>query len=161
LVRGMCTTDNNHGAQLQFHTGRHSLEGYFPTIGSWVHYGLGSLNDNLPQFVVMGTPLADCCGGVGAHGANYLGPLHAGVQLATNGKNPLPFAGPGNDVFLEEQDREFELLAKLNRLTAAKYPDDSVLEARIRSYELAYRMQMMVPEVVRFSDETAPTRQAY
>ena len=45
----MWTTDNNHGAQLQFHTGRHVLEGQFPTIGSWVHYGLGSLNDNLPQ----------------------------------------------------------------------------------------------------------------
>ena len=41
-----------------------SLDGYFPTIGSWVHYGLGSLNDNLPQFVVLGTPLADCCGGM-------------------------------------------------------------------------------------------------
>ncbi len=57
VVRSMWTTDNNHGAQLQYHTGRHSLEGAFPTIGSWVHYGLGSLNDNLPQFVVLGTPL--------------------------------------------------------------------------------------------------------
>ena len=56
VVRSMWTTDNNHGAQLQFHTGRHVLEGQFPTIGSWVHYGLGSLNDNLPQFVVLGTP---------------------------------------------------------------------------------------------------------
>lgn len=46
LVRGMWTTDNNHGAQLQFHTGRHSLEGNFPTIGSWIHYGLGTLNEN-------------------------------------------------------------------------------------------------------------------
>ena len=43
-------------------------KGQFPTIGSWVHYGLGSLNDNLPQFVVLGTPLADCCGGMGGHG---------------------------------------------------------------------------------------------
>ena len=66
VVRSMWTTDNNHGAQIQFHTGRHSLEGMFPTIGSWVHYGLGSLNDNLPQFVVLGTPLADCCGGAQA-----------------------------------------------------------------------------------------------
>ncbi len=161
IVRSMWTTDNNHGAQLQFHTGRHSLEGFFPTIGSWVHYGLGSLNDNLPQFVVMGTPLADCCGGVGAHGANYLGPLHTGVQLATDTKNPLPFAGPGGDVYVEEQDREFELLAKLNQLTAAKSADDPILNARIRSYELAYRMQMTVPEVVRFSDETAATRHSY
>jgi hypothetical protein len=58
VVRSMWTTDNNHGAQLQFHTGRHVLDGQFPTIGSWVHYGLGSLNENLPQFVVMGKPIA-------------------------------------------------------------------------------------------------------
>src|SRR6185369_16429241 len=62
IVRSMWTTDNDHGAQLQFHTGRHIIEGQFPTIGSWVHYGLGTLNANLPQFVVMWTPIADCCG---------------------------------------------------------------------------------------------------
>ena len=56
VIRSMWTTDNDHGAQLQFHTGRHMLEGQFPTIGSWVHYGLGSLNDDLPRFVVIGTP---------------------------------------------------------------------------------------------------------
>ena len=82
-----------------------ALEGQFPTIGSWIHYGLGTLNENLPQFAVMGTPIADCCGGVGAHGANYLGPEHAGVQLSTDPKNPLPFAGPGTDVYREEQQR--------------------------------------------------------
>ncbi|MFO0944381.1 MAG: DUF1501 domain-containing protein [Planctomycetota bacterium] len=48
IVRSLWTTDNNHGAQLQFHTGRHVLDGHLPTIGSWVHYGLGSLNDDLP-----------------------------------------------------------------------------------------------------------------
>ena len=51
VIRSMWTTDDNHGAQLQFHTGRHVLEGKLPTVGSWVHYGLGSLNDELPQFV--------------------------------------------------------------------------------------------------------------
>jgi hypothetical protein len=70
IVRSMRTTDNDHGAQLQFHTGRHVLEGRFPMIGSWIHYGLGSLNDNLPRFIVLGVPIADCCGGIGAHGAN-------------------------------------------------------------------------------------------
>ena len=58
VVRSMWTTDNDHGAQLQFHTGRHALEGQFPTIGSWIHYGLGTLNESLPQFAVMGTPIA-------------------------------------------------------------------------------------------------------
>src|SRR5438094_6924967 len=86
VVRSLWTTDNNHGAQMQFHTGRHVLEGAHPTIGSWVQYGLGSLNDNLPQFIVMGTPIADCCGGTQAHGGHYLGPLHNGVRLAVDPK---------------------------------------------------------------------------
>ena len=92
----MWTTDNDHGAQLQFHTGRHALEGPFPTIGSWVHYGLGSLNDNLPQFVVLGTPLADCCGGVQRpRRPTTSAREHDGVQLDVDPKNPLPFAAPG------------------------------------------------------------------
>lgn len=161
LVRGMWTTDNNHGAQLQFHTGRHSLEGPFPTIGSWVHYGLSSLNDNLPQFVVLGTPIADCCGGVGAHGANYLGPAHAGVQLAIDPRNPLPFNTPSGEVYREEQEEEFALLGRLNRLAAVDYPDDPQLAARIKSYELAYRMQSAAPNLVNFAAETPVTHKLY
>jgi len=161
VVRSMWTTDNNHGAQLQFHTGRHVLEGQFPTIGSWVHYGLGSLNENLPQFVVMGRPVADCCGGAGAHGANYLGPEHQGVQLAIDPKRPLPYAGPGADVFTEEQQGAFALMDRLNRLAAIEYPEDAALAARIKSYELAFRMQMAVPEVVAFDEESEDTRRLY
>ena len=161
VVRSMWTTDNNHGAQLQFHTGRHSLDGFFPTVGSWIHYGLGSLNDNLPQFIVMGTPIADCCGGQGAHGANYLGPEHNGVQLEVNPARPLPFATPGGALYREEQRGQFELLDRLNQLTAAEHPDDAALRARIKSYQLAYRMQMTVPEVMEFSSETKSTRSKY
>jgi hypothetical protein len=161
VVRSMWTTDNDHGAQLQFHTGRHALEGRHPTIGSWVHYGLGSMNDDLPQFVVMGRPIADCCGGAGAHGAHYLGPEHDGVQLETDPDNPLPFAQPGPDVYREEQRAEFDLLDRLNGLSGVQYPDDPALRARIKSYELAYRMQMAVPEVLRFIDETAGTQALY
>jgi len=51
VVRSMYTTDNNHGAQIEFFTGRHLLAGCFPTIGAWVHYGLGALSDDLPQFI--------------------------------------------------------------------------------------------------------------
>jgi hypothetical protein len=161
VVRSLWTTDNNHGAQLQYHTGRHMLEGPFPTIGSWVHYGLGSLNDNLPQFVVLGTPLADCCAGVNGHGADYLGPEHHGVRLNIDPKNPLPFASPGRDKFREEQQAEFDLLGRLNRLAGVEYPDDPALRARIKSYELAFRMQTAVPDVVRFDREPEPVRRLY
>ncbi len=161
IVRSMWTTDNNHGAQLQFHTGRHVLEGQFPTIGSWVHWGLGALNDNLPRFVVLGTPIADCCGGIGAHGANYLGPEHTGVQLGVDPKNPLPFAAPGVDVYRQEQQSEFALLNRLNRLAAVEYPDDTSIRARIKSYELAFHMQTAVPDVVDCEAETEATKSMY
>ncbi|MEX0679591.1 MAG: DUF1501 domain-containing protein [Pirellulales bacterium] len=161
IIRSMWTTDNNHGAQLQFHTGRHVLEGQFPTIGSWIHYGLGSFNENLPRFVVLGTPIADCCGGIGAHGANYLGPEHSGVQLGVDPKNPLPFAAPTGDVYRQEQQAEFELLGKLNTLAAVEYPEDSAIRARIKSYELAFRMQAAVPGVVDCEAETEATRKLY
>ena len=78
VVRSLWTSDNDHGAQLQFHTGRHVREGAHPTIGSWVAYGLGTLNENLPEYVVLGEPTGDCCGGSWTHGAAYLGPEHAG-----------------------------------------------------------------------------------
>ena len=55
IVRSMWTTDSNHGAQTQFHSGRHMNDGQFPTLGAWVHYGLGTLNENLPQFISIGS----------------------------------------------------------------------------------------------------------
>lgn len=161
IVRSLWTGDNDHGAQLQFHTGRHMLEGAHPTIGSWVHYGLGSLNENLPAFVVLGTPLADCCGGVHGHGSHYLGPEHDGVRLNVDPKNPLPFAQPGKDISREQQASEFDLLGRLNRLAGIEYPDDPQLRARIKSYELAFRMQTAVPEVVDFAKETPETQKLY
>ena len=161
VVRSMWTEDSNHGAQLQFHTGRHRLDGFYPTIGSWVHYGLGTLNENLPQFVVLGTPVADCCGGHEAHKANYLGPAHDGVRLTVDAANPLPFVKPAGGVFAEEQAAEFKLLGKLHRLAADEEPEDPALAARIKAYELAFRMQRSVPEVFRFQDETPATHKLY
>jgi uncharacterized protein DUF1501 len=161
VVRSMWTTDNDHGAQLQFHTGRHALEGYHPTIGSWVHYGLGSENENLPSFVVLGKPLADCCGGMGGHGANYLGPEHAAVPLSVDPAAPLPYATPGKEVYRQEQEAEFELLRKLNSYSAVEYPNDPAMRARVKSYELAFRMQTAVPEVLKLEEEDEPTRKLY
>src|SRR5213596_190848 len=157
LIRSVWTTDNDHTGQLQFHTGRHIFDGIFPSIGSWVHYGLGSLNDNLPQFVVLGEPSSSCCGGTMTFGANYLGPEHSGVQLEVDPDNPLPFAFPGSDVYQEEQSREFQFVQRLDRLATVKYPDDPVMRARIKSYELAFRMQTTVPEILNFKEEGAAT----
>ena len=161
VVRSVWTTDNNHGAQMQFHTGRHVLEGQFPTIGSWVHYGLGSLNENLPQFVVLGEPIDTCCGGPGAHGASYLGPEHGGVRLEVKPESPLAYAKPFVATTEEEQRRQFDLIRGFNRLAEVEYPDDTAMKARIKSYELAFRMQTAVPEVMRFSSESGSMQKLY
>ena len=73
----MWARDNNHTAQLTFHTGRDFLDGAFPTIGAWAHYGLGSLNDNLPQFISMGK--REYWNKKDGH---YLGPAHDAVPLS-------------------------------------------------------------------------------
>jgi hypothetical protein len=155
------TTDNDHAAQYQFHTGRHIFDGNFPSIGAWVHYGLGSLNDNLPQFVVLGEQIGTCCGGSMASGASYLGPEHAGVELSLDPANPLPFARPSGEVFEEEQRAKFDFIRRLDGMAALRYPDDAAMAARIKSYELAFKMQTSIPEVFRFKAEPEHVRRLY
>ena len=147
IVRSMWTTDDNHGAQVQFHSGRHMLDGRVPTIGAWVNYGLGSLNQNLPQFINMGPRFFDVRDG------HYLGPAYDSVPLKVDPKNPLPYAKPELDLSSAEQKIEFSLINQLNQQSAEKFPNDSTLQARIKSYELAFRMQTAVPEVIRFDQE--------
>jgi hypothetical protein len=161
VLRSLWTTDNDHGAQLQWHTGRHVREGAHPTIGSWIAYGLGTLNDNLPTYAVLGTPTGDCCGGAWTHGAGYLGPEYAGVRLNVGTASPLPFVRRPASVTAEEQLANLSLLGKLNRLSGIDYPDDLSLRARIKSYELAFGMQSAVPDTLDLAKETAATRKLY
>ena len=161
FVRSLWCTDNDHAAQYEFNTGHHVFDGWHPSIGSWIHWGLASENDDLPSFVVLGDGPDVCCGGRGAHSAAYLGPRHDGVQLRVDPADPLPWAGPGPDVAREEQAAEFALLRELNDAARRGHPDDDVLAARIQAYELAFRMQDSVPEAMRSGDETAATRALY
>lgn len=159
FVRNLWTTDNDHAAENQIHTGRHRLDEVQPSIGAWAHYGLGSLNENLPKFVVLGGPTrSDTRQSIDS---NYLGPQYAGVPLALDPKNPLPFGQRSAKQTLEEQQNEYELIGRLNELTAVEYPEDQQLRARIRAYELAFRMQAAVPEAIDFSQETEATRKMY
>lgn len=91
----------------------------------------------------------------------YLGPQHAGVPITLDPSNPLPFGRRQANQSLTEQQREYQLIGKLNQLTAVEYPDDQQLLARIRAYELAFRMQAAVPEAVDFSQETQSTQELY
>lgn len=159
FVRNMWTTDNDHAAENQIHTGRHRLDEPQPTIGSWAHYGLGTLNENLPRYVVLGGPTrSDTRQSIDSY---YLGPQHAGVPLALDPKEPLPFGQRAGQQTAAEQRREYELIGRLNELSAVEYPDDPELRARIRAYELAFRMQSAAPEAVDLASETAATQQLY
>jgi hypothetical protein len=159
FVRSMYTTDNDHNAEFQMHHGRHKLDERQPVIGSWIHYGLGTLNENLPQFVFLGQ-YKDPRVRENFH-ADYLGPQHAGVELAIDAKNPLPFGTRAKGVLAEEQANEFALIRDLNQAAALEYPEDDQLRARIKAYELAYRMQRSVPEVVDLARETGETHGLY
>jgi Protein of unknown function (DUF1501) len=156
VVRSMYTTDDNHGAQTQFHSGRHMLDGEYPTLGAWVHYGLGSLNNNLPQFISMGRREY-----WNAKDGHYLGPQHDAVPIRVDPANPLDYGRPERGLSSDEQRVNFNLVGRLNQMRAVEYPDDPALTARIKSYELAFRMQTSVPEVLKFTDETEETKKLY
>src|SRR5262249_43907568 len=90
VVRSLWTSSVFHSAQLQFHTGRQPREVGLPTIGAWVTYGLGTLNENLPEYVVLGTPTGSCCGGEGGDGAGWPGPPYRGRSLHLGREGPPP-----------------------------------------------------------------------
>ncbi|MCA9262735.1 MAG: DUF1501 domain-containing protein [Planctomycetales bacterium] len=155
VIRSMWTTDDNHGAQVQFHSGRHMLDPRVPTIGAWINYGLGTLNENLPQFISMGPRFFDRRDG------HYLGPAFDAVELRVDPANPLDYATPELPMSQAEQRLGFNLVNQLNRHASIRYPNDAELDARQKSYELAFRMQTAVPDVIQFDRETAATKNLY
>jgi hypothetical protein len=155
----MYTTDNDHAAEFQMHHSRHKLDEKQPVLGSWVHYGLGTLNENLPSFVFLGQ--VKDLRVKEDYSADYLGPEHAGVELSLDPKHPLPFGARPAGVSAEEQRQEFQFIHELNRLSAVEYPDDAKLRARIKAYELAFRMQDSVPEALDLAAEPEETQRLY
>ena len=157
FVRSMYTTDNDHGAEFQMHTGRHHLNEQQPVVGSWVSYGLGTLNRNLPSFVVIApqTPYA----GDQAWGSDFLPASHQGTRVVP-GATPIANIGrrltePG------EQERELAYLQKMNREHLASRPHEPDLAARIKSFETAYGMQMEAPDLFDLSHEKDHTLNMY
>jgi len=159
FVRSMYTTDNDHAAEFQMHHGRHKLDEQQPVVGSWIHYGLGTLNEDLPQFVFLGQykdPRVRQ-----DFSADYLGPQHSAVELSLDPGNPLPFGKRLDGVAAQEQANEFGFIRDLNGLASVEYPEDDSLRARVKAYELAYRMQRSVPEALDLDRESAETQSLY
>jgi hypothetical protein len=151
-----CTSTVHAPAMYELHSGR-TLMGY-PSLGSWVGYGLGSASDNLPAYCVLLQPEGTPEGGAPCWGAGFLPAVYQGTLLR-KGPNPVLNLRPPADVGAEQQRRTLELLRRMNQTDLD--PDDSELNARIASYELAFRMQQHAPEAVDLARETAATRAMY
>ena len=158
LVRS-CLADSviHSPAHYQMYCGR-TFTGY-PSLGSWVTSGLGSQSENLPAFVVMAQPQGTPEGGAPCWSSGFLPASYQGTVFRT-GVNPIVNLAPEDPAFNPPRQRRIlDYLQKLNRINLP--PDDSELEARISSYELAFRMQAEAPEAVDLSKEAAETRELY
>lgn len=130
-----------------------------PGIGAWVTYGLGSLNSDLPGFIVL--PEISYPQGGAANWSNGFLPAHfQGTPLRAKG-SPILDIAPPDGVTRERQRANLDLLAMLNQKHAAEHPQHEELAARMDSYELAFRMQTQVPEVLDLSGEDERTQERY
>ncbi|MFO0938535.1 MAG: DUF1501 domain-containing protein [Gemmataceae bacterium] len=158
IIRSMKTDQFNHApAQLFLHTGSPRLGR--PSMGSWLTYGLGSPNKNLPGFVVLVTsPLAPD-GGASLWGSGFLPTVHQGVQLRSQGEPVLFLNNPEGMTKADRRD-SLDTLNQLNRMHLEAVGDPETL-TRIEQFELAYRMQDSVPAVADLSKETKETLEMY
>ncbi|MEZ5304892.1 MAG: DUF1501 domain-containing protein [Verrucomicrobiales bacterium] len=158
VIRSMYGDHNNHApATLGIHTGSFTVAR--PSIGSWVSFGLGTENQNLPSFVVL-APKMPYGGGL-AWGADFLPGEHQGTRVVP-GDEPVPNlkrSAPSGEI----QQMELDLLAQYNRihLGEAGRGSDPQLRARIQSYQTAFGMQMQMPEALDLSGESDATHRLY
>lgn len=148
---------NHVGSVCQMNTG--SILAGRPALGSWITYGLGSANQNLPTFVVL-TDAGEVIGGPKNWSAGFLPATYQGTQFRNEGA-PILDVVPPDTIGDRQQRGRLDLLKELNRRFGADKPEDTELEARINAYELAYRMQAAGPEAVDLSKESDATRRLY
>ena len=157
FVRSFHTDSVVHApAMYQVHSGR-ILMGY-PSMGAWITYGLGSVSENLPAYVVMPQPEGTPEGGTPCWGAGFLPAVHQGTLLRS-GSTPILHLKPQSGITPERQRATLDLIQKMNELDTEE--SDTELGARIASYELAFRMQSHAPEAVDISKEPEHIRRLY
>ena len=161
FIHSLWSESNNHSPALfMMNTGLPRMGN--PSVGSWVTYGLGSENENLPGFVVMSDPKGR--GLPKGHSLNwtsgFLPGAFQGTWLKPSG-DPIDNLKPAAGVSDKDQESSLGLMAKLNRLKVEETAADRELEARIKSFELAYRMQSAAPEAMDIGRETKETQELY
>ncbi|GAB3648569.1 DUF1501 domain-containing protein [Echinicola sediminis] len=151
FIKSMHTEQINHDPAITFFQTGHQLPGR-PSIGSWVSYGLGSSNENLPTFIVLNSKNA---GGQPIYsrlwGNGFLPTQHQGVQFRS-GKDPVLFLNNPENYDGQDRAEMLRYLKQLNEIQHSSYGDDEIL-GRIAQYEMSYRMQTSVPEITDMSEE--------
>ncbi len=160
MLNAMHGSNSRHGgALLELHTGSDTF--IRPSMGSWVTYGLGTENQDLPGYVTLCPSLSH--GGVNNWSSGFLPAAHQGTPLGTSSipaeKVAIPFISGSNPRIA--QRREIDLIQEMNREKLAESGPDLALEGRIESFELAYRMQAAAPELQDISRETEETHKLY
>ena len=158
IVKSMFTDQFNHApAQLYLYTGSPRFGG--ASLGSWTLYGLGSENENLPGFVVLVSGGTDPSGGKSLWGSGFLPSVYQGVQCRTVGE-PILYVNNPKGMSRAVRRRSLDALKTLNELELKEFGDPETL-ARIKQYELAFRMQMAVPEAMNMAAEPKRVHAAY
>jgi hypothetical protein len=158
VIRSCWADGLNHvGSVCEMNTG--SILAGRPSMGAWINFGLGSVNDNLPAFVVL-TDAAEVNGGPTNWSAGFLPATYQGTHFRRDGA-PVFHLTPPKSVGDAQQRAKLDLLHEMNVKFDAARADDSELTARINAYELAYRMQTAAPEAVDIRSESAATKELY
>ena len=157
VVRSCYSDAFDHAPAIYLRTSGSQFPGK-PSLGAWTVYGLGSENKNLPSFVVMSDGAMKS--GSGAYGSGFLPALFQGTVFR-GGQNPVLHLASPDGVSDEAQKETLGLITRMNRRFSASREDDTNLDARIASYELAYRMQSEAPDVVDLATESAATKKLY
>jgi len=158
IIKSMFTDQFNHApAQLFVHTGSPRLGR--PGMGAWLSYGLGTENKNLPSFVVLVSGTAAPDGGASLWGSGFLPTIHQGIQLRSQGE-PVMFLSNPDGMDAKERRKSLDTLKALNEIHRDAVGDPEI-NTRIAQYEMAYKMQTSVPEVMDISKETKETHEMY
>ena len=158
IIRSCWADGINHvGSVCQMNTG--SVLAGRPSLGAWATYGLGTANKNLPSFVVL-TDDQDPLGGSNNWNSGFLPALYQGTQFR-RGDTPILDLKPPAGISGQQQRNELGLLRKLNEIWAEDKQEDTELDARIRSFELAYQMQSSGAEAVDLTKESEATKKLY
>lgn len=159
VIRSCWTNGINHsGGVCQMNTGT-PLAGR-PSLGAWVNYGLGSENANLPAFVVMTDNKSQVTNGPRNWGTGFMPSSYQGTKLSV-GDEPIANLNNPKGISVERQRQKLDLLNDLNHKHMEQRPFQTDLEARIKSYELAFRMQANAPEAIDLESETEATQKLY